>query len=260
MFWAKGGWVKQGKGSWSCDSTFCETQRTHPPRKPRWSLEPLCHSLVALQTRKPWFVLGLGGAPGTVWALALRRGGGGYGVSRGSQLSLCHLLVTLRSSTLSSKTSFQRQPPQRALMRAAAPPPLHFHSLCHYFSLGPSCNDSERPELLSKGNSESRVSLGCSHFVTFWCPGRLCGVSTAPLLKKASVSSLSAAWVIWGLEKESELVPGSFWTRVGTTSCREKWTCPWWFCESFCLVGHGEVPKATSLGLLPSHPARHWEN
>lgn len=119
----RGGWVKQGKGSWSCDSTFCETQRTHPPRKPRWSLEPLCHSLAALQTRKPWFVLGLGGAPGTVWALALRRGGGGYGVSGGSQLSLCHLLVTLRSSTLSSKTSFQRQPPQRALMRAAAPPP-----------------------------------------------------------------------------------------------------------------------------------------
>lgn len=73
-------WGKERSGEQSNGmgvvTTFCGAQRTHPPRKPLWSLEPLCYSLVALQTRKPWFVLGLGGAPGTVWALALQRGGG----------------------------------------------------------------------------------------------------------------------------------------------------------------------------------------
>lgn len=122
--------------SQSCDCTHSGAQRAHPPRKPLWSLEPLCHSLVAVQTRKPGFVLGWVGLQGQFGLWPSKGKGVGYGVSGGSQLSLCHLLVTLRSSTLSSKTSFQRQLPQRALIRAAAPPPAPLPLPLPLFFLG----------------------------------------------------------------------------------------------------------------------------
>lgn len=140
-------------------------------------------------------MLGLGGAPGTVWALALQRGGGGSGVSGGSQLSLCHLLVTLRSPTLSSKTSFQRQPPQRALMRAAAPPRPHSTPSAIIFLWGlPATTRLGEAVLLSKGDSESPVSLGRSQFVTFWCPGRLCRGEARLTPSRRHCVLPSAAW------------------------------------------------------------------